>query len=65
MGGALNINESGTRLIYSAKIYDNGALVRDFIPALDGGNIPCMYDRITNQYFYNQGTGDFIAGPNI
>lgn len=64
-GGALNINESGTRLIYSAKIYDNGTLVRDFIPVLDGGNIPCMYDRITEQYFYNQGTGDFIAGPNI
>lgn len=64
-GGAANVNEVGTRLIYSAKIYDNGTLVRDFIPVLDGGNIPCMYDRITDQYFYNQGTGDFIAGPTI
>ena len=64
-GGAVNVNEAGTRLIYSAKIYDNGTLVRDFIPVLDGNNVPCMYDSVTEQYFYNQGTGDFIAGPAI
>ena len=64
-GGVANVNESGSRLIYSAKIYDNGTLVRDFIPVLDGNNVPCMYDRVTEQYFYNQGTGNFIAGPAI
>ena len=45
--------------IYSCKIYDNGILVRDFKPALDGNNIPCLYDEVTSAFFYNAGTGEF------
>ena len=51
--------------IYYFKIYDNGTLVRDFIPVLDTYGIPCMYDLVENKYYYNAGTGDFIAGPII
>jgi len=51
--------------IYSCKIYDNGTLVRDFIPVIDNNNTPCMFDKVSNQFFYNQGTGSFIAGPVI
>ena len=51
--------------IYSSKIYNNNVLVRDFIPVLDPYGVPCMFDKVTNQYFYNAGTGDFIAGPVI
>jgi len=51
--------------IYSCKLYDNNTLVHDFIPVLDEKNIPCMYDKITHSFFYNAGTGDFIAGPTI
>ena len=52
--------------IYSFKIYnDNGNLTRDMIPVLDSNNIPCMYDLVENKYYYNAGTGDFIAGPMI
>lgn len=48
------------------KIYnDNNTLVRDFIPVLDPDGVPCMYDRVTGTFFYNSGTGDFIAGPVI
>ena len=50
--------------IYYAKIYDeNGTMVRDFIPILDKNNVPCMWDKITGQFFYNAGTGAFTAGP--
>ena len=49
--------------VYSMQILDNGNLVRDFIPVLDPYGVPCMYDRVTNEFFYNQGTGQFIAGP--
>ena len=49
--------------LYYAKIYDNGVLIRDFIPGLDQNGVPCMYDNVSRQYFYNSGTGDFIAGP--
>ena len=48
--------------IYSCKIYDNDVLVRDFIPAKDGSNIACLYDKVSQTYFYNQGTGNFTFG---
>lgn len=51
--------------IYYFKIYDNGTLVRDFVPVLDKDGVPCMYDLVENKYYYNAGTGDFIAGPII
>lgn len=44
---------------------DNNVLVRDFIPVLDADGVACMYDKVTQQFFYNQGTGNFIAGPQI
>ena len=47
--------------IYYAKFTDKqtGQLVGDFIPVLDSNGTPCMYDRVTQQYFYNQGSGTF------
>ena len=51
--------------IYYAKFYNEDILVRDFIPVLDLHGTPCMYDKVTRQFFYNQGTGNFIAGPII
>ena len=51
--------------IYSCKIYDNDVLVRDFIPVLDSNDTPCMFDKVEGKFYYNAGTGDFIAGPVI
>lgn len=51
--------------IYAAKLYDNDILVRDFIPVLDGKGTPCMYDKVEEKFYYNAGTGQFIAGPVI
>ena len=48
--------------IYYCKIRENGVLVRDIIPVLDGNNVPCMYDRVTNTFYYNQGSGSFSWG---
>jgi hypothetical protein len=48
--------------IYSFKIYDNGTLVRDYIPAKDDSEVICLYDKVTKAYFYNAGTGSFVAG---
>ena len=52
--------------IYSAKLYDNGTLVRDFIPVRrhSDGAIG-MYDKVTDTFFGNAGTGTFIAGNDI
>ena len=49
--------------IYYTQIYDNDILVRDFIPVLDASGTPCMYDKVEQKFYYNQGTGQFIAGP--
>lgn len=54
-----------TANIYSFKIYDNGTLIRDMIPVKDLSGVACMYDKVSGQFYYNAGTGDFIAGPDL
>lgn len=49
--------------MYYFKIYDGDTLVRNFIPVLDPDGTACMYDLVEQKYYYNAGTGDFIAGP--
>lgn len=44
---------------YSCQIYDNGVLVRDYIPVLDHNNTPCMYDKVNKTLNYNKGTVEF------
>lgn len=52
--------------IYSCRIYKNNELVRDFIPVKRHlGDIICLYDKISQSYFENAGTGEFIAGGVI
>lgn len=50
--------------IYDFKIYENGNIVMNLIPALDPNGVPCMYDTVSKQPFYNQGTGTFNVGSN-
>ena len=45
--------------LYHFRIYENGTLVRNYIPVLDENNIPCLYDTVNDNYFYNAGTGTF------
>ena len=50
---------------YSVKIYekDTEELILDLIPAKDENDVVCMYDLVNGKFYYNSGTGDFIAGP--
>lgn len=48
--------------IYYYKIYNGSTLVRDFIPAVDQDNVACLYDLVEGKFYYNQGTGSFMAG---
>ena len=50
-------------LIYYCKIWNNGTLVRDYIP-VRVGSTGYLYDRVSKQLFGNAGTGDFILGPD-
>ena len=45
-----------------AKIYENGELVRHYIPVLKNG-MYCMYEQIQGKYYYNAaGVGYFTGG---
>lgn len=46
--------------LYMYQIYENDTLVRDFVPAKDFNGVICLYDKVTKQFFYNAGTGDFL-----
>lgn len=61
----INPNQLGHVKYYSFKMYKNDELVRDFVPVLDYDGIPCMLDRVEGRLYYNQGTGEYIAGPEI
>ena len=63
------MNSSGTASYYFrgrfgyVKIYQNGILVRDYIP-VRVGDVGCFYDRVSGQLFGNADTGAFIIGPD-
>ena len=48
--------------LYSCQIYNNDILVRDYIPVLDANGRSCLFDKVSKECFYNQGTGEFLYG---
>jgi len=54
-------NFSRARL-YKLKLYFGDSLVRDYVPVIDSDDVPCLYDKIENRFYYNQGTGEFLWG---
>lgn len=52
--------------LYYCKIYDNGILVRNFIPVIrKEDDKPGMYDKVSEQFFTNAGTGEFLYGNPV
>lgn len=50
--------------LYYCKIYQNDALVRDFVPVrIDTTGY--LYDKVSGELFGNAGTGNFVLGPDI
>lgn len=56
-------SENMTGKIYSAKVYDNGVLIRNYTPMIDKNGVACLYDSINNNYNYSPGGSNFGAGP--
>lgn len=56
----------GSCRIYYCKIWENGTLVRDFKPCYDTLTKRVgMYDLVTNSFYDNVGTNDFIKGNPV
>ena len=55
--------------LFSAQIYVDHDLVRDYIPVRftneEGLTEGALYDRISGELFRNAGTGSFIIGPDL
>ena len=51
--------------IWVCRIWDNGALVRDYIPAIDENGVGFMFDRVTHKVYLNAGTGIFTFGDRL
>ena len=51
--------------IYASQIYDNGTLVRDFVPARNSAGTLGLYDTVSGTFYTNQGSGTFTAGADI
>lgn len=48
--------------IRGAKYTQGGVLLRDFMPVIDVKGVPCMYDKVSGELFYNKGMGTFAYG---
>ncbi len=59
--GIFDVRRASVKLYYF-KIYDNSTLVRDYIPVIDSSERPCLFDKVSRECYYNQGTGEFLYG---
>ena len=42
----------------------NGEKISDLIPVIDWQHTPCMYDKVSGQFFHNAGTGRFLTNED-
>ena len=63
--GVLGSTGANGRL-YAFKIWDsNDNLILDLVPVKDSSDVACVYNRVTDTIYYNQGTGSYTAGPDV
>lgn len=55
-----DLNNKSYMKLYVLKLYINGNLVRDYIPVIDSSNRPCLYDKVEDKFYYNEGSGEFL-----
>lgn len=49
-------------LVYSCQVYDNGVLIRDYIPALRYDGIAGLYDSVNDTFYTSNSDKNCIAG---
>ena len=58
-------SEYASGKLYSCQIYDNGALIRDYIPCQTTSGEIGLWDDVNSVFYGNAGTGTFTAGPVV
>lgn len=51
--------------LYGCQVYDDGVLVRDFLPCESPDGAVGLYDAANGMFYGNAGTGAFTAGPEL
>lgn len=57
-----SLSEATNTIIYSCKIYDNNALVRDFIPCYNPSNVAGLYDLVNGQFYLSATSTALLGG---
>ena len=63
--GSLMATKCAGAKCYSCQIYDNGTIVRDFIPCQTTAGEIGLWDDVNSVFYGNAGTGTFTAGPAV
>ena len=67
----LALNTAGTvnyfvnAKLYTCQVYDNGTLIRDFVPCINPVGDVGLFDLVSQQFYGNAGTGAFIQGDRV
>lgn len=59
--GTIAVSESK---IYSFEVSEGSSLIRNFVPCKKGDEVG-LYDLVNHKFYGNDGTGSFIAGPDL
>ena len=51
--------------LYSCQIYDNGTMIRDYVPCISPAGAVGLYDLVGQEFYSNAGTGSFTAGEAV
>lgn len=60
-----SLSSGSSAKLYNCSIYDNGVLIRNFIPCKNASGVIGLYDNVGGQFYANAGTGTFTAGPEV
>lgn len=50
--------------LYRFRVYEGDALVMELLPFVDGNNVACLKDTVSENLFYNAGSGSFTYGTD-
>ena len=62
VGSGENSGYNAIMQLFYCRMRKGGTLIRDFWPCYDPDGVACLYDKVEKKYYYNAGTGEFIAG---
>ena len=59
-----NIQKTGMAWVKSAKLWEEGRLVRDYVPCVSNG-VACLYDRVSRTFAKSQTSAAFEPGETV